>query len=156
MGKIWTLPFFFFEISKVHEQKCWTHEKTTRKNFRPTNDLREKNSDLRNTHEKKFWTHDIPTKAQWHDGTQPTKFSTLQPRITTHRAHFKNWNNNYKTSFTKQWDFGRSYSRSIFHVGREIWGKSLYFWINVSTLLCLIVGVGGRIKYSRGGVIKIS
>ena len=86
MGKIWTPRFFFFEISKVHEQKCWTHEKTTRKNFRPTKYLREKNSDLRNTHEKKFWTHDIPTKAQWHDGTRPTMARNPQNLAHYNRA----------------------------------------------------------------------
>ena len=36
------------------EQKFWTHEMPTRKNFGPTKYLREKISDPRNTHHKKF------------------------------------------------------------------------------------------------------
>ena len=69
---------------------------TTRKNYRPTKYPRQKTLDPRNTHEKKFGSHEINkrkyfgstkhpwgTVARWHeihethDGTRPTKFSTL-------------------------------------------------------------------------------
>ena len=33
----------------------------------------EKKLDPGNTHEKKFQSHEKPTKAQWHDGTRPTR-----------------------------------------------------------------------------------
>ena len=53
------------------QEKYWTYEIPTRKNFGPTKYPREniwthktttrKNMDPRNTYEKKFWTHEIPT-----------------------------------------------------------------------------------------------
>ena len=44
------------------EQKFWTHEMPTRKNFGPTKYLREKISDPR---------------PHWHDGTRPTRTTTV-------------------------------------------------------------------------------
>ena len=62
---------------KIHVKKFGIHEIPTRRYFRPTKSPLENILDLQTTHEKKFWTHEIPTKARWHNGTRPTKFSTL-------------------------------------------------------------------------------
>ena len=75
------------------QEKYWTYEIPTRKNFgptkyprekifEPTKYPREKISDSRNTHEKNFWTHE-GTVVRWHKthethhSTRPTEFSTL-------------------------------------------------------------------------------
>ena len=61
----------------THEKNFWTHEISTRKTFGPTKYPREKIWEPRNIHEKILSNHEIPTKAQWHDGTRPTKLSIL-------------------------------------------------------------------------------
>ena len=61
----------------THEKNFWTHEIPTRKTFGPTKYPREKIWEPRNIHEKILSNHEIPTKAQWHDGTRPTKLSIL-------------------------------------------------------------------------------
>ena len=80
------------EPQNTHDEKCWTHELTTRKNFEPKKYLEEKTQDPGNTHEKVFWTHGIPTrknfkptKARWHRGTRPTRPTMTQdPRNLAH------------------------------------------------------------------------
>ena len=66
-----------------YKKTFWTHKIPTRKVLNPQNNHEnnfgltkyphEKILDPRNTDEKIFCTHDIPTKAQWRDGTRPTK-----------------------------------------------------------------------------------
>ena len=61
----------------TQEKKFRIHEHP-RKNFGTIEYQREKSPDSRNTHEKTFWTHEIPKKAQWHDGTKPTRPTTAR------------------------------------------------------------------------------
>ena len=93
------------EIS--HDQKYWTHEIPTRKNFGPTSypqekilDPREKILDPRHTHEEKFWTHKIPTrkkfgptkypreKTWWHNGTMTQWHQTQETHDGTWPTKF--------------------------------------------------------------------
>ena len=87
---------FLFSVTLSHAANNWkylnheiSHKKmdsqnTHEKNFEPSKYPRRKILDPRITCGKKFWTTKIPTrksfgptKAQWHDGTWPTKFSIL-------------------------------------------------------------------------------
>ena len=88
----------------THEKIFWTQEKPTRKYFGPRKYPRGNILDPGNTHEKIFWAHETPTRKYFglmkypqennlhlqntheknildawntHDGTRPTKFSTL-------------------------------------------------------------------------------
>ena len=71
---------------KIPTKKIWTHEIPTRKNFGPTKYSREKLFDLLNAHKKKILDsqnihEDTMARRQQtdetHNGTWPTKFSTL-------------------------------------------------------------------------------
>ena len=52
--KFWPTKYLKEKISdpRIPTRKFWTHEIPTR---------------------KKFWIHEVATKAQWHDGTKPTR-----------------------------------------------------------------------------------
>ena len=82
--------FWIHEPTKFSWEKFWTDEITTRKNLGSTKyprkkvgltkyppekiwDPLQKISDTRNTHKKIFSTNEMPTKAQWHDSTRPTR-----------------------------------------------------------------------------------
>ena len=68
----------------AHQKNIQTHKIHTINIFGPTKYPPEKYLDSRNTYERNFCTHEIltsknfrPTKAQWHDGTRTTEFSTF-------------------------------------------------------------------------------
>ena len=84
-----------FESRNQPQEKKWTHEILTRKNFRPTKYPQEKISDPR-IPTRKFWTHEIPTRKNFgpmntHEkNSGPTKFpreKNLDPR-NTHEKKF--------------------------------------------------------------------
>ena len=78
--KFWTHKYpreNIWDSRNTSEKNFRTHEIPTRKTFGPTKYPREKIWEPRNIHEKILSNHEIPTKAQWHDGTRPTKLSIL-------------------------------------------------------------------------------
>ena len=63
-----------------HKKNVCTHKIPTINSFGLMKYPREKMLDPQNTHERRFQTPETPMKARWHDGTQPTKYSTLQEK----------------------------------------------------------------------------
>ena len=76
-----------FGPTKYPRENIWTHKTTTRKNMDPRNTHGKNFLNPRNTHEKKFQTHETPTrkifgptKARWYDGTRPTRPTIARDR----------------------------------------------------------------------------